>query len=130
MANEAGDIARTSNMKLVTITAGEAITKGDVITLVDGLIADVTAAEVGPFGVAVADIANGAEGEVAIAPTEIYVEVGTAGVTAFTLVMPSEETGEEGDVVDVSTPVFNEVVGMALETQTVGLMARIALGYY
>lgn len=126
----AGDIAYESGLFLVTITAGEAVSKGDVVTLVDGNIADVTAAETGPFGVAIADIANGEEGEVAIAPTVVYVTAGTGGATAFTLVMPSETATEEGTVVDVSSPAFNEVVGMMLETVAAAAVGKCRLGYH
>lgn len=130
MAYGAGDISKTSSLVSIVMTAGENITKGDVVTLVDGLIADVTAAEVGPFGVAMEDIANGADGPVAVAPTEIYLEVGTAGTTKNTPVMPSEGVGEEGDVVDVSSPVYNELIGIALATGTVGQFVPVKLGYY
>jgi hypothetical protein len=126
----AGDIAKESGLFLVTITAAEAISKGDVVTLASGEVADITAGEIGPFGVAIEDIANGAEGEVAVAPTVIYVTAGTGGVTAFTLVMPSEGAGEQGQVQDVSTPTFDEVVGMMLESVAAAGVGKCRLGYH
>jgi len=130
MAHEAGDIAHERGLQVITITAGEDISKGDVVTLVDGMIADVTAGETGPFGVAIADIANGEEGEVAIAPSTVYLTAGTGGFTAFTHVMPSETATEEGTVVDVATPTFDEVVGVALETATATAVGKVRLGYF
>ena len=127
---EAGDIAYESGLFLVTITAGEDISKGDVVTLADGNIADVTAGEIGPFGVAIADIASGEEGEAAVAPTTVYVTAGTGGVSAFDLVMPSETVGEEGKVQTVSSPAFNEVVGMMLEAAVATAVGKCRLGYH
>lgn len=127
---EAGDIVKEQGMRIETITAAEDIKKGNLVTLADGLIADITAAELGPFGVAIMDIDDTEEGEVAVAPTVIYMLPGAAGCTAFTHVMASEQTSEEGRIVDVSTPVFNEVVGMALETGADGSAAvKVQLGY-
>jgi len=126
----AGDIALEGGLATVEFTAGEDISKGDVITLVDGMIADITAAETGPFGVAIADVDNGDDGVAAIAPTVVYLTAGTGGFTAFTHVMPSETVGEEGAVVDVSTPTFDEVVGVALETAAATAVGKVRLGYF
>ncbi|MBC8497737.1 DUF2190 family protein [Candidatus Bathyarchaeota archaeon] len=127
---KAGDIAVEQGMRIITITAAEDIKKGNVVTLVDANIADITAAETGPFGVAIMDIDNGEDGEVAIAPTVVYCLPGAAGCTAFTHVMPSEQTSEEGRIVDVSSPTFDEVVGTALETGADGAAAvKVQLGY-
>lgn len=128
---KAGDIVKEQGMRIETITAAEDIKKGNVVTLADGLIADITADELGPFGVAIADIANGKEGEVAVAPTVIYLLPGAAGCTAFTYVMSSEVTDEEGRIVDLgATPSFNEVVGVALEGAADGTAAvKVQLGY-
>jgi len=131
MANVAGDIAKEAGLVVISITAAEDITKGDVVTLVDGNIADVGAGEVGPFGVALEAIANTETGIVAI-EGEVYIQSGAAGFTAFALLMPSEVAGEEGQVVDVAAPVFNEVVGMALEAATAvagGTPGRVRLGF-
>ena len=127
---KAGDIVKEQGMRIETITAGEDIKKGNVVTLVDGNIADIAAAETGPFGVAIMDIDSGEEGEVAVAPTVIYLLPGAAGCTAFTHVMPSEVASEQGRIVDVSTPTFDEVVGVALETGADGSAAvKVQLGY-
>ena len=127
---DAGDIVKEQGMRIETITAAEDIKKGNVVTLADGNIADITEAETGPFGVAIEDIDSGEEGQVAVAPTVIYLLPGAAGCTAFTHVMPSEVTDEEGRIVDVSTPTFDEVVGVALETGTDGATAvKVQLGY-
>lgn len=127
---KAGDVVVEQGMRIITITAAEDIKKGNVVTLVDALIADITAAEVGPFGVAIMDIDDTEEGQVAIAPTVIYCLPGAAGWTAFTKLMPSEQTSEEGRLVDVSTPVYDEVVGTALEGASDGATAKkVQLGY-
>ena len=132
MAHEAGDIAYETNLQIITITFGEDASKGDVITLADGMIADTTAAETGPFGVAIADvdISVDAEGEVAIAPSTVYLTAGTGGFTAFTHVFPSETATEEGTVVDAVTPTFDEIVGVALETAAAAAVGKVRLGYF
>jgi predicted RecA/RadA family phage recombinase len=127
---KAGDIVKEQGMRIETITAAEDIKKGQVVTLATGEVADITAAETGPFGVAIADIDNGEEGEVAVAPTVIYVLPGAAGCTAFTHLMPSEAADEQGRVVDVSTPTFDEVVCVSLEGAADGSAAiKAQLGY-
>jgi len=127
---KAGDIVKEQGMRIETITAAEDIKKGQVVTLATGEVADIAAAETGPFGVAIADIDNGDDGEVAVAPTVIYVLPGAAGCTAFTHLMPSEVADEMGRVVDVSTPTFDEVVCVALETGADGSTAiKAQLGY-
>ena len=127
---KAGDIIKEQGMRIETITAAEDIKKGQVVTLATGEVADIAAAETGPFGVAIMDIDNGDKGEVAIAPTVIYVLPGAAGCTAFTHLMPSEVTAEMGRVVDVSTPTFDEVVCVALEGAADGSAAiKAQLGY-
>jgi len=126
---EAGDIAKEQGMRIETITAAEDIKKGQVVTLASGEVADVDAAETGPFGVAIMDIDNGEEGQVAIAPTVIYLLAGAAGCTKHTHVMPSEAVGEEGYVVDVASPTFDEIVGVTLETGTGSKAVMTQLGY-
>ena len=127
---KAGDIVKEEGMRIETITAAENIKKGQVVTLASGEVADIAAAETGPFGVAIMDIDSGDEGQVAVAPTVIYLLPGAAGCTAFTHVMPSEVTDEEGRIVDVATPTFDEVVGVALETGADGSAAvKVQLGY-
>jgi len=133
MANEAGDIAKEEGLNVVKLTMTEDCDKGDVVTLADGAIADVDAGEVGPFGVALQafDISEKAADLVAIRG-EVYIQSGAAGFTAYALVMPSEVAGEEGQVVDVAAPVFNEVVGMAMETVAAvagGGPGRVLLGF-
>ena len=127
---KAGDIVKEEGMRIETITAAEDIKKGNLVTLATGEIADVTADEVGPYGVAIDDIDNGDEGEVAVAPTVIYMLPGAAGCTAFTHVMPSEVVNEEGRIVDVSAPTVGEIAGTALETGADGATAvKVQLGY-
>jgi len=127
---KAGDIVKEEGMRIETITAAEDIKKGQVVTLASGEVADIAAAETGPFGVAIMDIDSGDEGQVAVAPTVIYLLPGAAGCTAFTHVMPSEVADEMGRIVDVSTPTFDEVVGVALETGADGSAAvKVQLGY-
>jgi len=127
---KAGDIVKEQGMRIETITAAEDIKKGQVVTLASGEVADIAAAETGPFGVAIMDIDSGDEGQVAVAPTVIYLLPGAAGCTAFTHVMPSEVAAEMGRIVDVATPTFDEVVGVALETGVDGSAAvKVQLGY-
>ena len=127
---KAGDIVKEEGMRIETITAAEDIKKGQVVTLASGEVADIAAAETGPFGVAIMDIDSGEEGQVALPPTVIYLLPGAAGCTAFTHVMPSEVALEMGRIVDVSTPTFDEVVGVALETGADGSAAvKVQLGY-
>lgn len=127
----AGDIAKEAGLRVETITFVEDVSKGDVITIATGEKADITAGEPGPFGVALHDVDYSEDpyGEVAVAPSVVYLTAGTGGFTAFTHVMPSETGGEEGTVVDVSSPAFNEVVGTALETVTATNVGKVQLGY-
>lgn len=125
----AGDIAKEQGMRIETITAAEDIKKGQVVTLASMEVADVDAAETGPFGVAIMDIDSGEKGQVALPPTVIYLLAGAAGCTARTHLMPSEAVGEEGYVVDVATPTFDEVVGVALETGVASSAVMVQLGY-
>ena len=126
---EAGEIAKEQGLRIETVTATEDISKGQVVTLADGKVADITAGEVGPFGVAIMDIANGAAGQVAVAPTVVYIKAGAAGFSAWTHVFPSEQTGEEGMVVDAASPTFDEIVGTALEAAASGAVGKVQLGY-
>ena len=128
---DAGSVAEEQGLQTLVITAAEDIKRGNCVTLVDGLIADITAAEVGPFGIALEDIDNTEDGVVAIAPSVIWCLPGAAGWTAFTHLMPSEQTSEEGRLVDVSTPVYNEIVGVALSTVADGASCgKVRLGYF
>ena len=130
-STQAGSVAQEQGLTTLEITAAEDIKKGNLVTLVDQLIADITAAEVGPFGVALEDIDSGDIGVVAIAPSIVYALPGAAGWTAFTQLMPSEQTSEEGRLVDVSTPVFDEVAAIALEGASDGATAKkVRLGYF
>jgi len=126
----AGDVAFEQGLNTIPFTAGEDVLKGDVLTMADMKVADVGAGETGPFCVALEDVLNGEDGVAAIAPSTVYLEAGTAGMTYGTHVMPSEDVGEEGDVVDVSSPTFDEVVGVCLEAKTVGLFGKVRLGYF
>ena len=131
MAHEAGDIAKEAGLRVETITFVEDVSKGDVITIATGEIADVAEAEVGPFGVALqdVDILEDDKGEVAVAPSVVYLTAGTGGFTAFTHVFPSETATEEGTVVDAVSPTFNEIVGTALEAALATKVGKVQLGY-
>ena len=128
---EAGSVAQEQGLTTLEVTAAEDLKKGNLITLVDMNIADVGAAELGPYAVCLEDIDNGEKGVVAIAPSIVYALPGAAGWTAFTQLMPSEQTDEEGRLVDVSTPVFDEVAAIALEGASDGATAKkVRLGYF
>lgn len=130
----AGDIAKEAGLRVETVTFVEDATKGQVITIATGEVADDADAEVGPFGVVLADVAYETEplGQVAIAPSVVYLEAGAAGFTAMTPVKVSNvgTNAEDGMVVDKeAADVYDEIVGLALETKTDGLIGMVQLGY-
>jgi len=128
---EAGNVAEEQGLQTRVMTAAEDIKKGNCCTFATGEIADIDAAELGPFCIALEDIDDTEEGVVAIAPSVIYCLPGAAGFSLGEYLMPSEQTDEQGRLVVVSTPVFNEVVGVALETIADGATAgKVRLGYF
>ena len=127
---DAGSVALEQGLNTGLMTAAEDIKKGNVCTFATGEIADIGAAEKGPFCVALEDIDDTEEGLVAFAPSTIWCLPGAAGFSKGEVLMPSEQTDEEGRLVVVSTPVFDEVVGTALDTVADGASAgRVKLGY-
>lgn len=128
---EAGNVALEQGLSTELMTAAEDIKKGQCCTFATGEVADIDPAELGPYCVALEDIDNGDEGLVAIAPTTLYVLAGAAGFNKGDYLMPSEVALEMGRFVVVSTPVFNEIAAVALETVANGLTAaKVRLGYF
>lgn len=129
--SQAGEVAYEQGLTTELMTAAEDIKKGQLCTFATGEIADKDAAELGPFCVALEDIDDTEEGLVAIAPSIVYVLAGAAGFGKGEYLMPSEQTSEEGRLVVVSTPVFNEIAAVALETVADGATAaKVRLGYF
>lgn len=123
-----GDIVYEDDTRVIPFTVGEAVLKGDLITLVDGkkALTDVK----GPFGVAVDDIANGKEGPVAVAPTTIYLTGGTQGVTAYTRVVAAIAAGDAGEVEDIALTGLDDIAGSSLEAIAAGAVGKVRLGFW
>ena len=95
------------------ITAGENLTKGDVITLADGCKVDTGGNEYGPFGVALEDITSAAKGPVALGRSVVVATVdGT--VSAFDMLVASSTTAGRVMTGTPGTDVYEEYVGYAL----------------
>jgi len=125
-----GDIvAEIPQPKVIEITAGENLTKGNVVTLADANVADTGGDEYGPFGVAIEDIASGAKGKV-IVKGIVEVKAGAdpgGDISAFDMLVASTTTAGSVGTGVKGTDTFEEYVGIALEAIAEGGTGKMLL---
>jgi hypothetical protein len=114
--------------KVIEITAGEDLSKGDVVTLADGNKVDIGGNEYGPFGVTIENITSGAKGKVIIkGVVEVKYSKASGNCSAFDMLIASTTTAGCVTTGTKGTDIFEEYIGIALEAIINGGTGKVLL---